>query len=119
MIFWESGRPVAGLSLIWRTAPTPSSFDRGFGVQPYVEFNLGLLLRESARAHGGRPGAIGKLSSREIEVATLASRGHPSARIARDLNIGLATVKTHLLHIFAKTGVNSRTELAALMLRSS
>ncbi|MGH2555073.1 MAG: LuxR C-terminal-related transcriptional regulator, partial [Actinomycetota bacterium] len=49
------------------------------------------------------------LTSREIEVLDLVARGSANKEIARDLYLSEATVKTHLLHIFAKFGVDDRT----------
>ena len=49
------------------------------------------------------------LSAREIEVLMLVARGTSNKLIARALEIGDMTVKTHLLHIFAKLGVDDRT----------
>jgi DNA-binding NarL/FixJ family response regulator len=49
------------------------------------------------------------LSAREIEVLTLVARGISNKVIGKDLRISEATVKTHLLHIFAKLGVDDRT----------
>ena len=49
------------------------------------------------------------LSAREIEVLMLVARGTSNKLIARELEIGETTVKTHLLHIFAKLGVDDRT----------
>lgn len=49
------------------------------------------------------------LSTREIEVLMQVARGTSNKLIARDLRISEATVKTHLLHIFAKLGVDDRT----------
>jgi ATP/maltotriose-dependent transcriptional regulator MalT len=49
------------------------------------------------------------LSAREIEVLTLVARGVSNKIIGKDLRISEATVKTHLLHIFAKLGVDDRT----------
>jgi len=49
------------------------------------------------------------LSAREIEVLALVARGVSNKIIAKDLRISEATVKTHLLHIFAKLGVDDRT----------
>jgi DNA-binding NarL/FixJ family response regulator len=48
----------------------------------------------------------------------LLSTGACNKTIARELNMGLATVKTHLLHLFRKFDVSSRTALAhALFVR--
>ena len=49
------------------------------------------------------------LSGREVEVLRLVARGTSNKLIARDLSISEATVKTHLLHIFGKLGVDDRT----------
>ena len=49
------------------------------------------------------------LSAREIDVLTLVAKGTINKIIAKDLRISEATVKTHLLHIFAKLGVDDRT----------
>lgn len=49
------------------------------------------------------------LSAREIEVLMHVAKGTSNKLIARDLRISEATVKTHLLHIFAKLRVDDRT----------
>ena len=49
------------------------------------------------------------LTSREIEVLELVARGASNADAAAALFISEATVKTHLLHIFGKLGVDDRT----------
>lgn len=49
------------------------------------------------------------LSGRELEVLTLVARGISNKIIGKDLRISEATVKTHLIHIFAKLGVDDRT----------
>lgn len=49
------------------------------------------------------------LSPREREVLALVAEGRSNPEIARTLYIGEATVKTHLLHVFEKLGVNDRT----------
>ena len=49
------------------------------------------------------------LTAREVEVLELVARGSSNADIAAALFISEATVKTHLLHAFAKLGVDDRT----------
>jgi DNA-binding NarL/FixJ family response regulator len=49
------------------------------------------------------------LSTREIEVLTHVANGKTNADIGRLLHISEATVKTHLLRVFAKLGVSDRT----------
>jgi DNA-binding NarL/FixJ family response regulator len=51
-----------------------------------------------------------RLSAREIEVLTMVAQGASNKEIGRQLHISEATVKTHLVHIFEKLGVNDRTQ---------
>lgn len=50
-----------------------------------------------------------ELTPREHDVLTLVSQGLSNPEIGRTLFIGEATVKTHLLRVFAKLGVADRT----------
>ena len=50
-----------------------------------------------------------ELTAREVEVLGLVARGLSNADIGRELFIGEATVKTHLIRAFAKLGVTDRT----------
>ena len=49
------------------------------------------------------------LTLRELDVLRLVARGLSNADIGRELFIGEATVKTHLIRTFAKLGVDDRT----------
>ena len=49
------------------------------------------------------------LSPRELEVLKLVATGRTNAEIGRELYIGEATVKSHLLRVFAKLEVSDRT----------
>ncbi|HWS35037.1 MAG TPA: response regulator transcription factor [Actinoplanes sp.] len=53
------------------------------------------------------------LSQREIEVLTLIARGCTNRETATRLFISEATVKTHLLHAYAKLGVRDRASAVA------
>jgi DNA-binding NarL/FixJ family response regulator len=53
------------------------------------------------------------LSDRELEVLTLIAQGETNRGAAARLFISEATVKTHLLHIYAKLGVNDRAAAVA------
>jgi len=56
-----------------------------------------------------RTPATEALTPREVQVLAGVSRGLTNAEIGRELFIGEATVKTHLLRAFAKLGVDDRT----------
>jgi DNA-binding NarL/FixJ family response regulator len=56
------------------------------------------------------------LTPRETEVLTCVARGLTNAEVGRELFIGEATVKTHLLRSFAKLGVDDRTAAVTVAL---
>ena len=57
------------------------------------------------------------LTPTEQRVAEIVAEGNSNDEVARRLLMSVATVKTHLTHIYAKTGVTGRTELAATLPR--
>jgi len=64
-----------------------------------------LVQRAAAPAAPSSP----ELSPRELDVLRLVAQGLSNRAIAERLFVGEATVKTHLLHAFAKLGVDDRT----------
>lgn len=54
--------------------------------------------------------AAGILHSREVEILKLVAKGMSNKEIARELVISERTVRTHMVNIFRKLGVSSRTE---------
>ncbi|HEX7734140.1 MAG TPA: response regulator transcription factor [Ktedonobacteraceae bacterium] len=50
------------------------------------------------------------LTARETDVLRLLAQGHPNKEIARQLQLVEDTIKTHVRHILAKLGVQSRTQ---------
>jgi DNA-binding CsgD family transcriptional regulator len=55
------------------------------------------------------------LSLREREVAALAARGVPNARIAERLSLSVRTVESHVYRAMTKLGVRHRDELGAVL----
>ncbi|SEE77935.1 response regulator [Jiangella alba] len=60
-----------------------------------------------------RQPAAEPLSQRELEVLELIAGGATNREAAKQLFISEATVKTHLLHVYAKLGVNDRAAAVA------
>jgi DNA-binding CsgD family transcriptional regulator len=54
------------------------------------------------------------LTSAEVDVARLVAQGLTNRAVAERLFVSPHTVNTHLRHVFAKLGINSRVELARL-----
>lgn len=58
------------------------------------------------------------ISEREAEIAALLAMGHDLSVIAQRLNISIHTARSHLRHIFAKTGTRSQVDLVRRILTS-
>jgi DNA-binding NarL/FixJ family response regulator len=65
------------------------------------------------------PGGLDALTPREREIAGFVAAGHTNRQIAATLFLSEKTVENHLSRLFAKVGVRSRVELAALTLSPS
>jgi DNA-binding NarL/FixJ family response regulator len=63
----------------------------------------------AARIDPAGRNAATELSPRELELVGLLARGLVNRQIARELFISESTVKTHLIHIYSKLGVDTRT----------
>jgi DNA-binding NarL/FixJ family response regulator len=116
-----------------------TTFDTDRDVLPAIEAGAtGYLLKDTPRAelvravraaHRGEavlsPAVAGRLmgqvrgpgpevlSARELEVLTLVAAGSTNRETAQRLFISEATVKTHLLHIYAKLEVRDRASAVA------
>ena len=55
----------------------------------------------------------GTLGDRELEILVIVAHGATNRAVASQLFISEATVKTHLLHIYEKLGVNDRAAAVA------
>jgi len=64
-----------------------------------------------------QPGHAGGLTTREVEVLVLFSRGMSKKQIAQDLTISAKTVSAHMEHIYAKLEVRSRGAAALFAMR--
>jgi len=58
---------------------------------------------------------LARLTDRETEVATAVADGATNAEIAADLFVSVATVKTHIGHVYDKLGVGNRVQLALVV----
>lgn len=76
-------------------------------------------LRDLRRVGAGRSDAnVSVLSSREVEVAELASSGHSNDEIAQILHISSRTAEKHVASALRKLNLRSRVQLGTLLARS-
>jgi DNA-binding NarL/FixJ family response regulator len=85
-------------------------------IDPAVQQHLLDAITDSPAARG-QPQLPGGLTAREAEVLALIAQGLSNAEIAGQLGVGETTVKTHINHIFAKTGVRDRAQAVAYAYR--
>jgi len=132
-----------GVTAIRRLAPAQrilvlTTFDADTDVLPAIEAGAtGYLLKDAPRSElyrAVRAAARGEavlsppvatrvlraarsdvpgLSAREVEILELVARGTTNREAAERLFISEATVKTHLIHIYAKLGVPDRASAVA------
>ncbi|HEU5470180.1 MAG TPA: LuxR C-terminal-related transcriptional regulator [Actinophytocola sp.] len=57
---------------------------------------------------------LGRLSSREREVAVAVGQGKSNGEISGELFMSVATVKAHVSRILTKLDLNNRTQIALL-----
>jgi DNA-binding CsgD family transcriptional regulator len=111
--FRRDDQIVAGMCVAWnRDAKIPEgALTIARKIHHYLQFNL--VGRVAVSDDGQRYG----LTSREMDVVRLLCCGRTNREIGECLKIGQATVKTHLLHIFEKLGVETRSAVVGLMAR--
>ena len=73
-----------------------------------------LIAPETARLPGEAMAMLYDLTPKETRLFELVADGKSPAGIAAELGIAPSTVKTHMLHVFAKTGVNRQADLVRL-----
>lgn len=76
----------------------------------------GKLVRH-LKVTGDNKASFEPLLAREAEVLNLAAKGMSNKEIARELSISERTVQTHLLNVFRKLGVSSRTQAVIYALK--
>jgi two-component system nitrate/nitrite response regulator NarL len=85
---------------------------RGENVVP-PDIAVGLVSEIRLRRQDDRPA----LTPREQEILRLIAAGKSLPEIAKDLYLGLTTVKTHVQHLYEKLGVSDRAAAVASAMR--
>jgi DNA-binding NarL/FixJ family response regulator len=107
----QSGQREEALHQLGRAeADLAASGAEGFRREAAAELRrLGRRVRKRPAASVG----LSSLTEREQEIAALVAEGWTNRQVATRLFISEKTVETHVSHILAKVGVQTRTGLAA------
>jgi DNA-binding CsgD family transcriptional regulator len=89
---------------------------RDFGVEAFANRARLELEATGERTRPPAGDSEAQLTPQESQVARLAAEGHTNREIAARLFVGESTVEYHLVKVFRKLGVKSRTQLAHLRL---
>jgi DNA-binding NarL/FixJ family response regulator len=81
-------------------------------IDPAVQQHLLDVITASRASPGAEPAPQfpGGLTAREAEVLALIAHGLSNTEIASRLMVSETTVKSHINHLFAKTGVRDRAQ---------
>jgi DNA-binding CsgD family transcriptional regulator len=95
---------------------TDRGFDRLAAACRALLRRAGVPQRRRGRGDTAVPAALARygITSREADVLRLIAQGLANADIAARLYLAPRTVKTHVEHLLAKTGLSSRVQLATL-----
>lgn len=85
-------------------------------LQPFLEYTLNTVYMPKRMTERATIEQRYNLTDRELDVLELVVSGASNKVIASELTLSLATIKTHLQHIYHKAGVISRTELLSLVI---
>ena len=109
--FLDEGAPMAALLAELRVAARDGREPAG-GVSPAsLDTLVAAFGGQAAGPHQG--GLVEALSARELEVLRLLAAGRSNAEMAAELFVEQSTVKTHLIHLYRKLDVHSRTQAVA------
>ena len=90
---------------------------RAGGAPMTIEIARMVVRSFEAPSEAHDPAGPDQLTPRELEILALAAQGLINKEIAARLEISYDTVRTHMMHIYEKLHVRSRTEAAAKYLR--
>ncbi|MCF4166752.1 helix-turn-helix transcriptional regulator [Zavarzinia compransoris] len=118
-IFRDHGKPFALLAVL--NGPRGDSFTSRLinwgAMRSYLEFTLRMHPRvRQARQDMMLTTRFG-LTPREIQVVDLLKNGASNMTIAQIMGIGVATVKTYVINILNKLGVENRAAIIAFLAR--
>jgi LuxR family transcriptional regulator, maltose regulon positive regulatory protein len=109
--FLDEGAPMAALLAELRVAMRDGRGPAGVASPAFLGTLLDAFPGQEPGPH--RTGLIEPLTTRELGVLRLLAAGRANAELAAELFVEQSTVKTHLIRLYRKLGVHSRTQAVA------
>jgi len=91
-----------------------ASFE-SLGARPWADRAAAELEATGERPHRRADRSIDLLTPQELQVATLLAEGRTTRQAAAAMFLSPKTVEYHLRHAYTKLGINTRTDLAAVL----
>jgi len=120
VFFRQNGEIIAVLSLLRDDSLgrfTEAELTRLQHLQPFMEYTLNRVYKPKRFSERDLFSDKYALTERELDVMEIVMDGADTRTMATELNLSVATVKTHLQHIFEKVGVHSTKELISKLYR--
>jgi len=117
LLLWANGIPVASAALL-HTSNSQCQLNEHqlMELQEYLQYTFSILPIVRNLNRKSVLSTIYKLTKKEQQVAELLVAGESNGTIAQIMSIELATVKTHVIHIFQKLEVSSRSKAIAMIM---
>jgi DNA-binding CsgD family transcriptional regulator len=117
LVFWHDARPFACLALVRTHQQSPFSLEEfdWDGLRDFIQATLRLHWRTRSMAVEDHLVRKLDLKSRELDIVRHILIGKDNSQIAANLGISVGTVKTHVVSILDKMGVDSRLAIACLV----
>ncbi len=120
VFFRQNGEIIAVLSLLRDDSLGPfteQELDLLRRLQPFMEYALSRVYQPVRFTERDLFSKKYALTERELDVIEVVMDGADTRTMAAELSLSVATIKTHLQHIFHKVGVHSTKELITRLYR--
>ncbi|MDM1762140.1 MULTISPECIES: helix-turn-helix transcriptional regulator [Acinetobacter] len=113
----RNGEPILGLSIIREKNSQIFTVQEKNMLDAFCELSKKYFFNQTDQLENSAIYDVYHFTKKEIVVLELILRGLNNQSVAQYLNCSLATVKTHVQHIYQKTGINNRQEIMLKFLK--
>ena len=113
----RNGEPILGLSIVRENGKSPFTVQDQNVLESFYQLSKKYFFHHADTLDKADIAASYSLTKKEIVVLEQLLNGINNSEIAMHLNCSLATVKTHVQHIYQKINVSNRQEIICKFLR--